>query len=39
MKKRKTKVINGELYKAIGYTYDGKVSGWIKCDIELKKKQ
>lgn len=29
--KRKYKIINGERYKAIGYTYDGKAIGWIKC--------
>lgn len=29
--KRKYKIINGKRYKAIGYTYDGKVSGWVEC--------
>ena len=28
---RKYKIINGERYKCIGYTYDGKPQGWIKC--------
>ena len=23
--------INGERYKAIGFTYDGHAIGWIKC--------
>ena len=28
---KRYKIINGIKHKAIGYTYDGKPSGWIAC--------
>ena len=28
---KRYKIINGIKHKAIGYTYDGKPSGWIDC--------
>lgn len=31
--KKRYKMIDGKRYKAIGYTYDGKPIGWIKCGV------